>query len=351
MAALKGQDKVQTAGKALLLYTYSLMKTGEAHELNNEAWLRPIEKLQDTLQALFKMERQALTLVIAEGVAKVNSHALWLDKNLADQAQEIEQWLARREAGGIIFKKKSKDKHLRLFFSLFARHRAPEGTKDVFKDICEVLESEGIVTLKLAPQPLRLDGVGTGVRGVAALWHYAKGAAAMSEILRLTPLEVRAAKRVAQELVDTCTVEQDLLTALPLLATGEEPHRRAVDVGVLVAAVTRGLGMSRTECAELTTMALLHAAGYAYENPDPAEFTMPEVAGTLALRQLLEGSAVSPTLATRVAAAMEHALGPDRQGPPYLAGPPRLLPTSQLVALCAHYLSQVRGAGKRRGPG
>ena len=30
-------DKVQAAGKNLLLYIFSLMKTGELHDLNNEA--------------------------------------------------------------------------------------------------------------------------------------------------------------------------------------------------------------------------------------------------------------------------------------------------------------------------
>ena len=49
-------DKVQAAGKNLLLYIFSLMKTGELHDLNNEAWIRPSEKLLESLIVLLKQE-------------------------------------------------------------------------------------------------------------------------------------------------------------------------------------------------------------------------------------------------------------------------------------------------------
>ncbi|MCB9535932.1 MAG: hypothetical protein H6704_06670 [Myxococcales bacterium] len=343
----EAHDRIQRAGKGLLIYAFSLMKTGEAHEMNNEAWLRPIEKMLDALGELIQLERQAITIVVHEGIAKVNSHALWLDKGAVEQANELEQWLARREAGGIIFKQKPKDPEIRQFFSQFARFRAPEGTKDQMKALAEAIEAAGVTNMKLAPQPLALDGVGTGVRGVATLWHYAKSAAAMSEVLRLVPVEVRSARRIAQELVDTCTVEQDLLCAMPLLASGDEPYRRAVDVAVLVAATARGLGLSRTECADLTTLALLHVEGHAYANPDPTEFTVPEAVGVLAVRQLAEATRVTPPLALRVAASLEWAIGPTSSGPPYLAGPPQPIAPSQLIALASAYLNQVRGDGKR----
>ena len=347
-APKEGHDRIQKAGKSLLIYSFSLMKTGEAHELNNEAWLRPIEKFLDALGELIEVERQAITMVVHEGIAKVNSHALWLDKGAVDQANEFEQWLARREAGGIIFQKRPKDPEIRAFFSQFARFRPPEGTKDPMKALAEALQAAGVERMKLAPQPLALDGVGTGVRGVATLWHYAKAGAAVQEVLRMVPVEVRAARRIAQELVDTCTVEQDLLCAMPLVSTGQEPYRRAVDVAVLVAATARGLGLSRTECADLTTLALLTVAGHAYPNPDPTEFTLPEAVGVLAVKQLLEATRIVPSLAHRVSSAVEHALGPNRVGPPYLTGAPGPLPTSQLVALAGLYLDRVRGEGKHK---
>ena len=85
--------------------------------------------------------------------------------------QELEQWLARREAGGIIFSSRPTDDEVRRFFFHFARFRAPAETKNQFGALAAHLTADGITRLKLAPQPVRLEGVGQGVRGVATLWQ------------------------------------------------------------------------------------------------------------------------------------------------------------------------------------
>lgn len=339
--------RIQAAGKSMIVYIFSLMKTGEIHDLNNEAYIRPCEKLIEALEVLLKIERQAITVVIHEGIAQINSHALWLDTNTNEQAQELEAWLARREAGGIIFAAKPSQDELRRFFYHFARFRAPPDAKDQMKALQEHLTQDGIQHLKLAPQPLRLEGVGVGVRGVASLWHYAKGAAGMAEVLSKAPVDVKAARRIAQELTDACATEQDLLLALPLLGSDRTPARRAVDVGVLVAGVARGLGLSAIRCADLATAALLRDAAGVYDNPDPTEFTVPELAGVLAVRQLLEASKVTAEHVRRTYVAIEHALGPAKTGPPYLAAAPRLAPDSQLVAMAESWLELVQGTDQR----
>ena len=77
-------QRIQAAGKQVVVYVYSLMKTGELHDLNNDAYVRPNEKLSEALEGLSKIERQALTLVLHEGIVQINSHALWLDANTQD---------------------------------------------------------------------------------------------------------------------------------------------------------------------------------------------------------------------------------------------------------------------------
>lgn len=337
-------ERIQAAGKQLVTYIFSLIKTGEVHELNNEAWYRPTEKLSDNLDTLLKIERQSITFVIHEGVAQVNSHALWLDANTIEQAEALEQFLARREAGGIIFPELPPEGQIKQFFNMFARHTPPADAESQFTALQDALVIEGITKIRLAPQPLRLEGIGTGVRGVASLWYYAKCAAGMGLVLTRTPLDIKAGRRVAQDMLDACTVEQDLMCALPLLGVAAStPPRRALDLCILTAATARGLGLPAVQCAELATAALLHGSGGAYENPDPAEFTIPELAGTMAVMQLVEGSKFGAGLAQRVSAAVEYAIGPDRQGPPYLAGPPLPLMSTQLVALAALYLDRCRG--------
>ena len=339
-----GHERIQAAGKQLLTYVFSLIKTGEVHELNNEAWYRPTEKLLDNLDTLIKIERQGITLVVHEGVAQVNSHALWLDSNTTEQTQALEQFLAQREAGGLIFPELPPEQQVKVFFNMFARFRAPDGAEDQFNPLQSALLKEGVTMGRLAPQPLRLEGIGQGVRGVASLWFYAKCSAGMGLVMDRTPVDVKSGRRVAQELVDACGSEQDLLTAMPFLGRQEpSPARRAVDVGILCAATGRALGLSTVQCADLATTGLLHGVGAAYENPDPAEFTIPEAAGTLAVKQLVEGSKFGAAMAQRVAAAVECALGPDGSGPPYISGAPDPLPSSQVVALARLYLDRCNG--------
>ncbi len=337
-------ERIQAAGRSVLIYSFSLLKTGEIHELNNEAWIRPAEKLLEALKVLMKAERQAISFVVHEGIAQVNSHALWLDRGSNDQCQELEQYLAKREAGGVIFLSLPDEDQLRRFFTIFARHRAGEGDEDMFSSMSTAVEEDGIDQIRLAPQPLRLEGVGQGVRGVCSLWNYAKSVAGLGDLLTRIPVEIKGARRVAQQLVDACATEQDLLMAFPLLSVDRSPAKDAVDAALMAAGVGRGLGLTAVQCADLATVALLHTVGHAYENPDPVEFTLAETASILVLRQLIEGSSYTPLLARRVAAAVESGRGADGSGPPYVAGNLKALPSSQLVALIRYYLDLIRGA-------
>lgn len=337
-------QRIQPAGKQILINLFSLMKTGELHDLNNDAYQRPSEKLVEALETMFKIERQSVTVVVYEGVAQVNSHALWLDPSTQEVTQELEQWLARREAGGIIFPSRPNDDEIRRFFYHFARFRAPADQKNQFKALSEHLANDGIQRLKLAPQPVRLEGVGQGVRGVATLWNYAKACAGLRLMLQKAPIDAKQARRVALELVDACSSEQDLMTAAPIL--GRAPHevaRRCVDVAILSAVFARAVGLSAVQCADVTQAALLHEVGSVYENPDPVEFSAAEATASLAVRQLLEAQKFTGELAQRVSVAIEHGLGPTRSGPPYLLAAPPPTFEAQLVMLAGAWLDLVRG--------
>ena len=337
-------QRIQPAGKQILINLFSLMKTGELHDLNNDAYQRPTEKLVEALETMFKIERQSIAVVVYEGVAQVNSHALWLDPATQEVTQELEQWFARREAGGIIFPSRPQDDEIRRFFFHFARFRASAEQKSQFKALAEHLRTEGIQRLKLAPQPVRLEGVGQGVRGVATLWNYAKACAGVRLMLEKTPVDSKQARRVALELVDACSAEQDLMTAAPIL--GNAPHglaRRCVDVAILAAVCARAIGLSMVQCADVTQAALLHEVGTVYENPDPVEFSASEASASLVVRQLLEAQKFTGELAQRVSVAIEHGLGPTRSGPPYLQAAPAPTFEAQLVMLAGAWLDLVRG--------
>ena len=337
------QDPIQVAGRGLLLYTFSLFKTGEIHDRNNDAWERPIGKLLDALGELVKRERQGITLVVYEGVVMVNSHALWLDKGTGEQAEEMERWLAHKEAGGVVFPQNPQPADLRTFFFTCARHRAPPDTEDPLGNVCAAVEAEGVKDIRLTQRPIQLEGVGRGVRGVASLWHYAKCTAAMNELLSKPPLDNRAVRRIGQELVDACAVEQDLLGGLILLGRVDSPERRSIDLGILLASVGRGLGLSAVQCVDLAEAGLCSQSGQIYGNPAPHLFTDPEAFGLNPLRVLLDAQDVTPGVAQRVAAAVSQALGADRRGPPYLSGAPAPALTTQLLLIARQYLASVLG--------
>ncbi len=343
--AQDSHDKVQSAGKNLLLYIFSLLKTGEIHDLNNEAWIRPAEKLLEALDAIIRVERQSVSFVVHEGIAQINSHALWLDRSTLEQAQELEQYLARREAGGVIFSERPSEEQLKQFFFEFARFRPPEGCEDQMQALADQLKGKGVKQMMLAPQPLRLDGIGQGVRGVASLWYYSKAIAGMEQVLSRRPIEVKAARRTAQQLVDACGVEQDLLIALALTGREEGAARVAVDVAVLCASVGRALGLSIIAVADLTTAAILHSVGQAYPNPNPDQIGPDRAESAFALRQLVEGSSYSKLLVRRVIAAVEwrESVGVSGAVGDQESGSDRH-PWSQLIGLARHFLKQVRAS-------
>jgi HD-GYP domain-containing protein (c-di-GMP phosphodiesterase class II) len=347
-AHLDVDARLQQSGKQILTYVFSLMKTGEIHDLNNDAWIRPVEKLLDSLDELLKIERQAINFVVYEGVAQVNSTALWLDASMAEQAEELEGWLARREAGGLIFTTKPQDEELRRFFYEFARYQAPQDAPSQLVAFQNAMIDKRVRRLKLAPQPVRLDSVGVGVRGVSSLWVYGKATAGMDAILQMVPVRVRSARRLAQEIVDASERELDFLIGLTQLGTARPtPGRAAVDRAILACAVGRAVGFEPTDVAELTLTGLLHGAGRAYRNPDPKIFTIGETTATLAIRGILEADHVSPELARRISTAISHGLGASGKGPPYVAGAPSLIVDAQIVAIAGAWLERVRGSTER----
>ena len=212
----------------------------------------------------------------------------------------------------------------------------------------EAIVEEGITQLQLAPQPLRLDTIGQGVRGVASLWHYSKAVAGVEDLMSRRPFSVKDARRLAQELVDTATREQDLLVALALLGAERSVARDAVDTAVLSVAVARALGMTKNQCADLGMCGMLHVVGYGYPNPDPETFDTDELGTLFGFRQLLEGSSFTPLLAQRVVGAIEWKMGRDGQGQPRLFQPPTPLVPSQLIHLIRRYLDLVRAGGDDR---
>ncbi|MGC6416897.1 MAG: hypothetical protein ACON3Z_07255 [Bradymonadia bacterium] len=351
--ARDSHEKVQSAGKNLLIYVFSLLKTGEIHDLNNEAWIRPIEKLSEALDALIRIERRSISFVVHEGIAQINSHALWLDRGTLEQAQALEQYLARREAGGVIFAERPNEEQLKQFFFEFARFRPPEDAESQYQALHYRLIELGISQLKLAPQPLRLDGIGQGVRGVSALWNYSKATAGITDLLSRRPIEVKVARRTAQQLVDACAVEQDLLIGLALSGQSWSSSRNAVDCAIFAAAVGRGLGLSAVQCSDLATAGILHSAGHAYPNPIPDKIGVDQAVATFALRQLVEGASYNHLLVRRVVAALEwrdtlqnhdeHQVAPRGPSPH---------PWSQLLALTRFYLTAVRRGehGQGRSP-
>ncbi|MBU1432507.1 hypothetical protein KKF91_18360 [Myxococcota bacterium] len=344
---MDGHDMVQALGKALLVYIYSLMKTGEIHDLNNDAWHRPIEKFKDVAQRLLALE-QSVTVVITEGVAQVNSHALWLDPNVAEQANELEGWLARREAGGIVISELPSNNEVLHFFYEFARFRPAPDEEAPFQALTAHLEGLSINRLRIAPRPLRLEGVGRGVRGVPSLWFYAKHTAALQDFVEESPLQLRVARRMAQEIVDACAAEQDLLLALTTMGQEDTPARRALDACIFVAAISRGLGLAALDCAENAAAALLHCAGQAYDNPDPNVFNLPEITHSLIINALIEGAKLSGHLATQINVGVSALTAFDPQAAPYLIAPPRAHPVAQLVAIGNRYLDMLRGVKSKR---
>ena len=298
-------DKLQAVGKNLLLYVYSMMKTGEIHDLNNEAWLRPSEKLNDAIRELLKIERRRLTFLVYEGVAQVNNHALWLDKSTIETAQELERLFAQAEIGGIVFREVPKEDTLRVFFFELARYRPDPALVDGFESLRTLFIKKGVSAVSVTPRPNRIDEVGTGVRGVRALWTYGKSVAAFEEIASRTPIQTKEALSLAQQIIDSSASEQDLLVALALSGGQRSRTRLAVDSAILTTAVSRTLGLRRRECCDLVMTALMSFIGSSYQGENRTEVDIEFASSALTFRQLAEGANLTTQLLHRVMVGSE----------------------------------------------
>ena len=136
------------------------------------------------------------------------------------------------------------------------RFRAAETSDDPFQTLRDILVKRGVSTIACAPRPNRLDEVGTGVRGVRSLWTYGKSVAGFQEVMERQPVEVKSARRLAQEIVDACSHEQDIMIGMSVSGGSRTRHRLSVDTAVLCAAMGRALGMSRQASGDLSTTAL-----------------------------------------------------------------------------------------------
>ncbi len=335
-------EKIQAAGRNLLLYIYAMFKTGEIHDLNNDAWLRPCEKISDVLRELFKYEKRRVTFILYEGTAQINAHALWLDKSSLETTQELEQFFAQREMGGIIFREVPKDDSLKEFFYQVARFSAADSESNHHKALTDLLVKRGVSSLTVAPRPNRLDQVGTGVRGVRSIWTYAKSVAAFAEIYNRKPVEIKQARRLVQEIVDTCSHEQDLLVALALAGGERNRERLSVDASILAVAVGRGLGLSRMLCGDLAMATLLSEIGGAYYSDREKNIDASFAVAGLTFRQLAEGSSLTNAFLNRIGVAVEWAQ-PLRTDAYQMSGVPSSLPMSAIVRCCRMILNKVHG--------
>ena len=340
--SMEQSEKVQTAGRNLLLYIFSMIKTGEIHDLNNEAWIRPSEKINDVIRELFKYERRRLTFIIHEGTAQLNSHALWLDKNTMETTEEMERMFAMREIGGIIIRDVPKEDTLKEFFYELARFRSEDSADGAFQTLRDILVKRGVSTIACAPRPNRLDEVGSGVRGVRALWTYGKAVAGFQEVMERQPIEIKRARRLAQEIVDACSQEQDLMIGMSTSGGARNRERITVDAAVLCASIGRALGMSRQACGDLATTGLLSSVGAAYLDERNTNVDVNFAISALTFRQLAEGSNLTASFLQRVGIASEWA-DRDRDANYALEGAPKALPLTVLIRSVRRFLSRVHG--------
>ena len=319
-----------------------MIKTGEIHDLNNEAWIRPSEKINDVIRELFKYERRRLTFILHEGTAQLNAHALWLDKNTMETTEELERMFAQREIGGLIIRDVPKEDTLKEFFYELARFRAAEATEDPFQTLRDILVKRGVSTIACAPRPNRLDEVGTGIRGVRSLWTYGKAVAGFQEVMERQPVEVKSARRLAQEIVDACAHEQDVMLGMTVSGGTRTRHRLAVDTATICASIGRALGMSRQDCGDLATVGLLSQVGSAYVEERSTNVDINFALSALTFRQLAEGSTLTAQFLHRVGIAAEWA-DADRAEGYQVDGSPKKLSQTVLIRAVRTFLSRVHG--------
>lgn len=323
------QDEVAQQGAEFVRALHGTLRMTRVHDLDNQAFERPLEELQGLLRALVGI-LGAVSVSVVEGQVYLGQQRLRTDER-AQVGVALSRELRRHDCGGIVFHDILQLAALRAFLAAFSASpdegRPRSGLRRKLDELgLQSVELLGTFRFQLDEDPDQRERTEGGDRIELAR----QGAALVDQTWdnlgqRRLPDTV-AVRRVVAQLVHQGEGSEPLLEDL----AGSSPYAaHTIRVCHVALMIGRALGLDAGELQDLGVTALMHDLGYAAREgaergPDGrivfAGYAPPfERHGTAGARLMLRRPGFHPAQARRMLAILQHHKdASDKTSPPSL---------------------------------
>jgi hypothetical protein len=256
-----GKEREQKLARKLINNLFVLLKTAYMHQQNNAALIRPLENIQETVNAIFQQTREdILHLRMVSNTFFLNDTMIRMDEGTFQNAEFLRVICEELNVGDWEFRNGCGEKEFRaLMVTIVDTVRSGTGSgAPLNRDL-------GLIVLK--PRvPGAIESQSLMGRRQFVLHTYATALAFSINLVALWPQGRRprlsAVKRIVQSLLDV--VQKDTVSLLGLMqlrAYRKHLANHFVNVAILSLIIGRHAGLDKHQLVRLGMTAFLHDLG------------------------------------------------------------------------------------------
>ena len=339
-------QELNRLGESMINQLFMLIRTLRMHNIENEAFSRPLESLKETINQVINLAGQAKLVGVGKDIY-LNENRIRVRYRNMDCATFIVEQLALRNIGELSFPRHVEVPELKRFLSLFSKDlrddpHAAEQVKNSLQGITlgsfrKLVDDFGDAQLI----DKRKYALRVYTRAVLALKTY------VEELNKGEMPPTRRLLRVVQELCDIAAGETNFVLGLvSIKRDGDSLYHQSVNATLLAAGLAQRLGLPRYVVADVAMAAYLHDIGMAAVPQElldkPGKLTDEERAQVsrhvlITIRQLLKSGGFERSRIKQMVVAYEHHLRFDGADRPHREMDIDFL--SQMVAVADTYVA------------
>lgn len=345
-------SKTLTKTKELINLIFMLTKTVQIHDVNNAAFLNPLEDFVEELNDFIQKTGPFSIEGIEENIY-LNEEKIKTDISTFASFKFLLSEFEKKNISGVNFLEASNFEELKAFYSVFA---AAHDQKTVdFEKLNALLTQKKVKSIefieKRAKKLVDLDSQTITNRKKTALSNYVQAIDHVKDSMRRFEknelIDSRKAKRLVYNLVDLGLEEGFSFIGLSTIKNYDEyTFNHSVNVCIICIAFAQNLGLSKRQIGEVGMAGLYHDFGklsIPREILNKAGGLTKDEWETLkkhpakAVRNLINIKGFSEQDIKKIIPAFEHHMGYDNKGYPDTASGRRIHLFSRIVAIADSY--------------
>ena len=338
--------------KNLINQLFMLIKTVQSHDVNNMAFLTPLE---DFIAGINHFMESAGPFTI-EGIEDnifINEEKVKTDISTFSSFKFILEEFEKKNISGITFLSTTNSEEQKDFFAIFAGQY--DKNKIDYEKLNDLLASKNIASIqfleKRQKKLVNLDSQTILNKKKTALANYVQAIDhvkdSMVRFQKNEPLDSRKAKRLVYNLVDLGLEEGYSFIGLSTIKNYDEyTFNHSVNVCVICIAFGQNLGLSKRQIGELGMAGLYHDFGKLsipreiLNKPgglNKEEWAILQKHPAKAVRNLINIKGFNELDIKKIIPAFEHHMGYDHSGYPYTTNKKTINLFSRIVAIADSY--------------